>query len=360
MFVSMENSDKKQELEETLIQTGIRKGYFTLAEGVYDPGILKAVFLAGGPGSGKSAVASTLFDAGTAVKSMSASGLKMVNSDTAFELLLKKGGHGLDIASMPDDLYKFVTSDDPNSVRSKAKQIMQRQFDNYKEGRIGVIVDGTGDDHKKIKKQKKELEALGYDCYMVYVNTTLDVAQERNMYRARKLKPELVKAIWTDVQSNAGAFQGMFGGNMTIVDNTKDSRDPEKDGKLIMAKPVLKAAAKFIAKPIRNPLGKKWIKLKMGSDKTSKSGDRLSRRNESVDEVEDNISTEEPVDKIEDITLPMDLERYLSRTIHIIGKFALQPRKNLAVLSRLVDSLELNKNQFVRFFNKIKATKFDE
>ena len=137
-------------------------------------------------GSGKSAVAATLFDAGSAIKSLSASGLKMVNSDTAFELLLKKGGYGLDIAAMPDDLYKFVTSSDPNSVRSKAKKIMQTQFDHYKNGRLGVIVDGTGDEVKKIKHQKKELEKLGYDCYMVYVNTTLEVAQERNMYRATR------------------------------------------------------------------------------------------------------------------------------------------------------------------------------
>ena len=44
-----------------------------LAEGVYDPGIFKAFFLAGGPGSGKTFVTQSAF-AGT--------GLKIVNSDT--------------------------------------------------------------------------------------------------------------------------------------------------------------------------------------------------------------------------------------------------------------------------------------
>ena len=347
----MENTNQKTVQTETLIQTGLRKKYFTLVEGEYDPGILKAVFLAGGPGSGKSAVAATLFDAGSAAKSLSASGLKVVNSDTAFELLLKKNGHGLDIAAMPDDLYKFVTSDNPDSVRSKAKRIMQSQFDHYKNGRLGVIVDGTGDDHKKIKKQKRELEALGYDCYMVYVNTTLEVAQERNMYRARKLKPELVKAIWMDVQANVGGFQGMFGGNLSIVDNTKDSRDPEKDGKLILAKPVIKAAAKFIAKPIKNPLGQKWVKLKMGSDKASKSGDRLSRRNEEITEDLD-------IDVMEGVVLPMDLERHLRRSIYVIKKFKLNERRNLAVLARIVESLELDKNQLNKYIHHIRTLDF--
>ena len=151
--LNKENTNK----ENTLVSVGLHRGYFTLVEGVYDPGILKAVFLAGGPGSGKSAVATTLFDAGSAAKSMTVTGLKMVNSDTAFELLLKKGGYGLDIAAMPDDLYKFVTSGDPNSVRSKAKKIMLTQFAHYKNGRLGVIVDGTGDEVRKIKHQKKRV-----------------------------------------------------------------------------------------------------------------------------------------------------------------------------------------------------------
>ena len=43
-----------------------------LQEGVYDPGIFKAYFLAGGPGSGKSFVTSSAF---------AGSGLKLVNSD---------------------------------------------------------------------------------------------------------------------------------------------------------------------------------------------------------------------------------------------------------------------------------------
>ena len=45
-------------------------------EGLYDPGIFKAFFLAGGPGSGKTFVASSAF---------AGSGLKVVNSDIAFE-----------------------------------------------------------------------------------------------------------------------------------------------------------------------------------------------------------------------------------------------------------------------------------
>ncbi|SVD88587.1 uncharacterized protein METZ01_LOCUS441441, partial [marine metagenome] len=58
-----------------------------LAEGVYDRNIFKAFFLAGGPGSGKSWVSA---------KTLSGAGLKVINSDAAFERLLAKERMSLD------------------------------------------------------------------------------------------------------------------------------------------------------------------------------------------------------------------------------------------------------------------------
>ena len=67
-----------------------------LKEGVYDKGILKAVFMAGGPGSGKTFMAKNIFGIPDFKKGGSArvsvSGLKVVNSDTHFMKLLKKFG----------------------------------------------------------------------------------------------------------------------------------------------------------------------------------------------------------------------------------------------------------------------------
>jgi hypothetical protein len=64
-----------------------------MTEGVDDPGILKCVFMAGGPGSGKSFTAMEIFGIDKRLKqSFSSTGLKSVNSDSAFESLLKKNG----------------------------------------------------------------------------------------------------------------------------------------------------------------------------------------------------------------------------------------------------------------------------
>ena len=224
-----------------------------IVEGVDDPGILKCVFMTGGPGSGKSFTAMEIFGIDKKFKSsFSSFGLKNVNSDAAFEAGLKK--NGID----PKDLAK-IEKEDPelwdkltgrDSVRTKAKEITQKQKSFYEAGRLGMIVDGTGDDYAKIKKQKQHAESLGYDCYMVFVNTSLEVAKERNEKRDRVLPEELVVQSWKECQENLGKFQSLFSGNMRIVDNTVYKP---------VASSVQKAVNAFIRKPVYNQIGKKWI-----------------------------------------------------------------------------------------------------
>jgi len=226
---------------------------YLMQEGIYDPGILKAVFMAGGPGSGKSHTAKIIFggDVENTLSSATASGLKLVNSDPAFEANLEKAGISPgDLATMSDEEFASVTMG-PDSPRGRAKKTRDSQSGHYVDGRLGVVIDGTGDDFSKIAKKKKEMEDLGYDTMMIFVNTSLDVAQERNANRKRKLKPKLVEDIWNDVQQNMGAFQQLFGGgNFVIVDNTKYGPIPASISKPINA---------FLKKQIENPVGKKWV-----------------------------------------------------------------------------------------------------
>lgn len=224
-----------------------------LNEGVYDPGILKCVFLAGGPGSGKSKVAGDLFGV-QGIATFSASGLKMVNSDIAFEAQLKKSG--IDpkdlgkIEKEQPELWDFITKS-KEGPRETGKAITQKTKSFYEEGRLGMIVDGTGDDVAKIKKQKQRAEELGYDTYMVFVNTSLEVAQARNAKRSRSLPESLVNEIWKECQHNLGAFQTLFSGNFRIIDNTKDGDNITPN--------IQKAVDAFIRERLYNPIGKQWV-----------------------------------------------------------------------------------------------------
>jgi predicted kinase len=246
-----------------------------ITEGVDDPGILKCIFLAGGPGSGKSYTAKEIFGVGkTSISSVSAGGLKLVNSDTAFEKGLKDNGIDMKLLGKYEKedpkMWDFIAGEDnPKSIRNQAKKITKQQQAFYEAGRLGMIIDGTGDEVIKIKDKKAHAEKLGYDCYMIFVNTSLEVAQERNASRDRTLSPERVTQIWKACQNNLGAFQSMFGGNFIIVDNTeyKKYQSKAKDKKTgeikivdtAIAQNIQKSINAFLRKPIYNQIGKKWI-----------------------------------------------------------------------------------------------------
>ena len=210
------------------------KTFKELQEGVYDPNILKAFFLAGGPGSGKSYV----------VKRTSGGlGMKIVDSDPAFEKLLKQAGLSL---KMPDEEEK-----PRNVVRDRAKAITKKQQKNYVEGRLGLIIDGTGKDYDKIAKQATGLKQMGYDVHMIFVNTSLDTALQRNADRARSVQTSIVTNSWNAVQSNIGKFSQFFRRNFIVVDNNDAGED-------VFAK-VYKQVMHLAKGKVQNPTGKQWI-----------------------------------------------------------------------------------------------------
>ena len=210
------------------------KTFSELQEGVYDPNILKAFFLAGGPGSGKSYVVR---------RTTGGLGMKIVNSDDAFEKLLKDAGLSL---KMPPE------EEAPRDVaRGRAKKLTKARQKNYVDGRLGLIIDGTGKDYEKIAYQARELQQLGYDTHMIFVNTSLDTALERNSKRARSVPESLVVKSWNDVQQNIGKFSQLFRRNFIVVDN--NNADEEVLGK------VFKQVMHLAKGKVQNSLGRQWI-----------------------------------------------------------------------------------------------------
>ena len=206
-----------------------------LDEGIYDPSIFKAIFLAGGPGSGKSYVTR---------RTTGGLGMKTINPDIAFEKILRDAGESLDIRTMDPEKR--------DRLRLRAKDLTNAQMKLYVDGRLGLILDGTGKDYDKIKRLKGQLDTIGYDSYMIFVNTSLEVALNRNEKRDRKLPEDLVKTSWEDVQRNLGKYQGLFGaGNFIVVDNNSPNED--------LMSMAVKQVRRLIKSPIRNTRAKRWI-----------------------------------------------------------------------------------------------------
>jgi len=183
-----------------------------IAEGVYDPNIFKAFFLAGGPGSGKSWVSE---------RTLSGMGLKVINSDNAFGRALEKEKMSLNMATQ--DAKEIARRDE---IRAKAKKLTGVQLRMALEGRLGLILDSTARDVARIESEANTLKHLGYDVHMVFVNTSLEVALKRNQMRARKVPDAIVMTNHRQVQNNIGKLQRIFGtSNFIVVDNNKVAED---------------------------------------------------------------------------------------------------------------------------------------
>ena len=229
-----------------------------LLEGVYDPGIFKAFFLAGGAGSGKSysAEKATGSAAGKFQWEDSMSklkpgkvgpyGLKVVNSDEQLE-------YGLMKAKMSSNM-KAYTDDETTKkelIRAKAKKVTAKKEQLWVNGRLGLIIDGTAHDIRKLSIKKKALEDVGYDTYMIFVNTDIDVALQQNNARSRKLPDEVVRKTWDEVQGIKMELSNLFPGGFVEIINNRAGED-------IFRKAFIQVG-KLIKTPPNKPAAKMWI-----------------------------------------------------------------------------------------------------
>lgn len=220
-----------------------------LQEGVHDKGIFKAVFLAGGPGSGKDYVMD---------KTLAGHGLVEINSDKALEYLMDR--EGLD-KKMPDSETEIR-----DQWRKKAKSVTELRERLALMGRNGVIINGTGDDYEKVKKIKTKLEELGYESSMLMVNTRDEVSQQRNIERGqsggRTVPEDVRKKKWDNVQASRPQLAELFGPSYKEFDNSEDLRvaPPEvKQAKQDEMMQIFTGMKEFVETPPQSEKAQEWI-----------------------------------------------------------------------------------------------------
>ena len=220
-----------------------------LTEGVHDKAIFKAVFLSGGPGSGKDYVLDN---------TLAGHGLTEINSDKALEFLMDK-----------KNLDKTMPASEKEArdiVRGKAKDLTELRQRLALLGRNGLIINGTGDDPKKYAKIKKELEELGYETSMIAVNTKDEVSSKRNIERGqrggRTVPENIRKEKWDAVNNARPEMASLFGKNYMEFDNSEDLRSAQPE--VVKAKKeellqLYKGIQDFVKRPPKNQQASSWI-----------------------------------------------------------------------------------------------------
>lgn len=179
-----------------------------IIEGRFDPYNNKAIFFAGGAGSGKTFISRRLASVFY--------GLKQVNPDQAFKYLLKKTN--LDFKMPPEEEYFR------DRMRQRSKSITGKVQQTYQKSNLGMIIDTTGRSYRRIDDMKKELEQQGYDTAMVFVNADTQTQLMRNKQRERQVPEKVILDNSKLINQNLGKFKRLFGSNLFIIDNSNKNQ----------------------------------------------------------------------------------------------------------------------------------------
>ena len=204
--------------------------------------------MAGAPGAGKSYV-SDWMALGPQL------GYKVINSDMEFSRYMKEAG-------LTDDKGAVVLDPKREFERSVIRTVAKRHTGSKQShamiGRLGLVIDGTGANAKKVMGQKKTLEALGYECAMVYVTIPLEDSIESDRKRGeegeRTIGPELVTQKYKELDKSIPQLKKAFGKLFFVIDNSVREKTPQ----------IIRGVENFIKKWSRtmpkNRAAKTWMK----------------------------------------------------------------------------------------------------
>ena len=177
----------------------------------------KAIFLAGPAGSGKSYTIKQLIQPDQFI---------VINIDDTYEELLKTAGLGMSQKDFgPEELSQAA------KLMGQAQKDTKEKYSKLSQERKNIIIDGTGAAINPVVKKKKELEALGYETFMIMIWVSPITSLERNIKRGadggRSLLPQIVLRTWRDVNKNIDEYRKIFGDNFILINNNPEVPETE-------------------------------------------------------------------------------------------------------------------------------------
>lgn len=207
-----------------------------ISESINDKGILKAVFIIGLPGAGKSYTTSQL----TGVVAP-----RVVNTDKAAEFLSTKW-------------HKEIRSETWDTFKDTAHRMTSKSLSNYINSMLPLFVDGTSNDVSNLLHRMGILESLGYDVGVVFVHATLETAMKRASQRAarsgRHVDEDFIKKVDAQNKENAAYLKAKVDFYREVENDTDNLDDT------VMMK-AFKAVQSFFDSPVDNVVGQRNLAL---------------------------------------------------------------------------------------------------
>ncbi len=194
-----------------------------LNEGINDKGIFKACFMSGSPNSGKSYIISRIQSGQIAPR--------VVNTDTFTEYFMS------------------IDSDyDWSKYGDKTKKLTKSQLINYLNSLLPLWIDGTSSNPSAVLRRKGILQSLGYECAMIFIDTPVETAIERNKKRNRTVDEDFLIEAYEKAQklksyysTEFRVFTEILNGEGELIDKVIVDAYKKMDG--------------FFNAPLNNPIG---------------------------------------------------------------------------------------------------------
>ena len=155
-------------------------------------GLFKAIFVTGGPGSGKDIIIREAIAESKTVE---------LNSIQAFDILMDK-----------QKLSEKTGDQRREAIRNRGP----------------LIINGPADDHRRMITIKEELEELGYETSMVFVDTTNEASKERNEKLAKMIAESVRYDKWKLAQTCKESYYQKFS-NFIDFNNSSSFEEIEED-----------------------------------------------------------------------------------------------------------------------------------
>lgn len=188
-------------------------------------GLFKAIFVSGGPGSGKDIIIREAISEQNAVE---------INSTTAINILNDK-----------HKLFEFSRDPRREAIRN----------------RLPLIITGTTNEQFNILSIREELEELGYETMMIFVNTTNESSKKRNEAHERVLSESVRQQRWDVTQLVAEKYSQEFTKYLEF-DNSLDlneANDFEKAEKAEDISIIYEMTNWFFDTPVENEIAESWM-----------------------------------------------------------------------------------------------------
>lgn len=196
-----------------------------MSESIEDKGIFKAVFMAGTPGSGKSYV------------------IKRINSGVIEPRIVN--------TDIWTEWFGDGGSVDWKEYGGRIKLLSKKQLSLYLNSLLPLWVDGTSGNPPAMMRRNGILKSLGYDTAMIWIDTPLEDALERNRNRKRVVDEDMIKRMYDKVSSLKPYYVSEFSNFTEILNGEGELID-----KTIIS--AYRKMEKFFNSPIQNPIGKEF------------------------------------------------------------------------------------------------------